>query len=199
MHRAVLLSIFLLPLLIPNAYASVTLNNTNIEMIDSNLNITQAITMESLIIEGDGITTRFTTSDDLRKYSFDRTASSVVYDVEWQIISSDKAQFNVTSIVADARGNVTGTILDDVELDDVSVAWTFDVINIISIDAANKVEYFFSVTVTPTFNTITLSLNSPLLDRLGGVFAVSCPANSTLTGLLTNGTFVCTLMSDFFP
>ncbi len=52
---------------------------------------------------------------------------------------------------------------------------------------------------TTSFNAIILSLNSPLLDRLGGVFALTCPANHTLTGLLTNGTLICTNMDDFFP
>jgi len=58
------------------------------------------------------------------------------------------------------------------------------------------------VDVPPTgliFNAIILSINSPEFDRLGGVFAVVCPTNSTLTGLLLNGTFVCTDMSAFFP
>jgi len=49
------------------------------------------------------------------------------------------------------------------------------------------------------FNTIVITLNSPLSDRLGGSFSLICPSNSTFTGLLPNGTFVCTDMSVFFP
>ncbi len=49
------------------------------------------------------------------------------------------------------------------------------------------------------FNAIVLSLNSPEVDRLGGVYAVICPAETVLTGLLTNGTFVCTPIADVLP
>ena len=53
--------------------------------------------------------------------------------------------------------------------------------------------------VPPSLNAIILALNSPLNDRLGGVFSIVCPANHTLTGLFTNGTFICTDLADFFP
>ena len=178
-------------------FATVTLNNTNIEMIHSNINITTAITMESLLIEGDGFTTRPNSDYELRKYTHDRTASSIVYNLEWQSLDTIKAQFNVTSIVTDARGNVTGTILDHIDLDDVTVAFVFDgTKNIVIIGSSNQVEYFFPPRI---FNTITLALNSPTFERLGGVFAITCPANFTLTGLFTNGTFLCTSMNTFFP
>lgn len=183
--------------LLPNAYSTLTIQNTDIAMADSNINVTSSITMESLVIDGDGITTRFTGSDESREYQFDRTATSTTYNIRWDSISSDKIQFTVLDVVTDSRGNGTGTKFADVELDDVSVAWTYSAKNIVSIGASDKVEYFFSAVPMP--NAIVLSLNSPALDRLGGVFAITCPANSTLTGLLTNGTFVCTDMADFFP
>ncbi len=182
---------------ITQAYAQITLENSDFEMIDSNLNVTTPITIESFLLEGDGFTTRFLASDDLRKYSFDNASS--VYDVHWDLINSTKAQFNITDNIANARGNVSGSELGDVQLDDVSVTWVFNILNIVDIDTSNKIEYFFPSPIVQIFNAIVLSLNSPDINRLGGVFTVICPANSTLTGLLTNGTFVCTNMSVFFP
>jgi len=51
----------------------------------------------------------------------------------------------------------------------------------------------------PSFNALVLRVNPAQNVTLGGVFALFCPTNSTLTGLFTNGTFICTPMSDFFP
>ncbi len=42
----------------------------------------------------------------------------------------------------------------------------------------------------PPFDTIWLQLNSPTATRLGGVFATSC-SSGTMTGILTNGTILC--------
>ena len=183
--------------LIPQAYAQIVIQNSDFEMIDSNLNVTDPITIESFLLEGNGFTTRPTSSEPLRKDSFDNASS--VYNVHWDLINSTKAQFNITDSVANARGNVSGTELGAVQLDDVSVTWVFNILNIVDIDTSNKIEYFFPSPIVQIFNAIVLSLNSPDINRLGGVFTVICPANSTLTGLLTNGTFVCTNMSVFFP
>ncbi len=51
----------------------------------------------------------------------------------------------------------------------------------------------------PFFNAMMITLNPTQNTTLGGVFAILCPTNSTLTGVFTNGTFRCTPMSDFFP
>ncbi len=185
-------------MLIPNVHAQIIIQNSDFEMIDSNLNVTTPITIESFLLEGDGFTTRPLSSEPLRKYSFDNASS--VYDVHWDLINTTKAQFTITDIVTDARGNVTGTELGDVQLDDISVLWTYDVLNIVDIDTADKVEYFFPTpAIIEIFNAIILSLNSPTDNRLGGVFSLVCPSNHTLTGLFSNGTFICTDLSDFFP
>lgn len=191
--------IFFLLLIPSTAYGTITINNADFEFNDFALNVTTPITVESFIHEPDGFTTRATASDDLRKYTFD---NSTFFNVRWIEQTSSYANFTITDIRTDVRGNVTGSLLDLVEIDQVSVSWQFTTLNIVDIDNGVLVEYFFSIdapTVSPSFNAIVLSLNSPTFNRLGGVFAVICPMNSTLTGLLTNGTFICTPMSDFFP
>ncbi len=45
------------------------------------------------------------------------------------------------------------------------------------------------------FNAILLKLAAPNTTRLGGAFAITCPSNLTLTGLLENGTFVCSTIT----
>ena len=192
---------FLIPFLlipIPLAFADITFNNTNFEFDFFSLNITSAITIDSWLQEDDGFTTN--AGEDLRKYTFNRNASAAVYNIHWDLINSTMIQFNVTDAVFDAAGNATGTEFDHIELNGISVPWTYTTLNIIEISSASNVEYFFPIpSPILTFNAIVLSVNSPLADRLGGVFSLICPSNSTLTGLLTNGTFVCSPMSDFFP
>ena len=154
--------IYLVPILlflvVPSAYATVTISNSNFEMVYSNLNVTTPITVDSFAITGDGFTTRYTTTDDLHQYQFDRTTTDTVYNIHWDSISSIKAQFNITDAIIDARGNVTGVILADVELDDITTAWSYVGKNIITINAADKVEYFF-IAGPSSNNAIIISVN----------------------------------------
>lgn len=192
-QTSLLLSILLVAA--PPVYATVTISNSNIEMTDSNLNITSAVTMESLKIEEDGITAKPVGADMLRKYTFYNSTSP--YNVQWVLINSTEAMFNVTSAITDAEGNVTGTMLGDVKLDGTSVSWTYTTLNTVDIGSADVVEYIFPVEVV--FNTIILSLNTPIEDRLGGVYSASCDIanNFTMIGVSTAGTPVCAQLSDF--
>jgi len=194
MPQTYIITLLGLSLLIPPAFGTVTIQNSNFEFTDFNLNVTSPISVSSFLKEPGSFTTN--NGELLREYSFDNASS--VYNVHWDSIDATKAQFNITDAITDARGNVSNIILFDVELDDVSVPWTFTTLNIVDIDTADKVEYIFTGAPT-TFNAIVITLNSPEADRLGGVFSIICPSNSTLTGVLTNGTFVCTDMSVFFP
>ena len=72
--------------LIPQAYATITIQNSDFSMIDSNLNVTTPITIDSFVLEGDGFTTRALSSDELRKYTFDNATS--VYNVHWDLLNS---------------------------------------------------------------------------------------------------------------
>ena len=154
-------------LIIPNAYATVTISNSNFEMIDSNLNVTTPITVDSFAFTGSGFTTRYTSGDDLHQYQFDRDLTNNLYDIHWDSISSIKAQYTITDVVADARGNVTGVILADVELDDITTAWSYIGKNIIDINNALKVEYFFIGGNATTNNAIIISVNkSPFIFGL---------------------------------
>jgi len=95
-----------------------------------------------------------------------------------------------------SKGN-TVNLIDELGMED---SFEFQLGVIYFTDSLGLDEDFSNTTPTGlVFNAIVLSINSPEFDRLGGVFAVICPTNSTLTGLLLNGTFVCTDMSAFFP
>lgn len=147
-----------LSLTFTSAYGSITLQNTNISLDNYNLNITTPITVHEIQIYGDGIVTRSTIEDELRKYNFDKTDSIDVYNVHWDSIDSSKTQFNITQVQSNNRGLVSGSLLDDIELNDVSVNWSYFAQNLVYVGNDNKVEYFF----TPypnTFNSIILSVN----------------------------------------
>ena len=102
--------------------------------------------------------------------------------------------------IDDSLGIASGTAIsftDKLAIDD-SLATTVSVISFT--DELGIEDTQSQVIPTPTvFNAILLYLNSPESDRLGGVFAITCPTNSTLTGLLTNGTFICTPIGDILP
>ena len=53
-------------------------------------------------------------------------------------------------------------------------------------DSTNK-----SIIITSTGNAIRLSLNFPASDRLGGVYAFTCPAGQWAYGINTDGTLLC--------
>ena len=181
-----LVLVLFLFILIPSAYATVTISNSNFEMTYSNLNVTTPITVDSFAITGDGFTTRYTTADDLHQYQFDRTGTNDVYNIHWDSISSIKAQFNITDAIIDARGNVTGVILADVELDDITTAWSYVGKNIIDIGAADKVEYFFIAGPSGN-NAIIISVNkSPfILGQYNDTSRMTC-ASSIQGGIIWN-------------
>ncbi len=91
------------------------------------------------------------------------------------------------------------TVTDEIVLEDVNINAGTNAIFVTDEIALEDTASRSTTTPITTFNAIILSLNSPLLDRLGGVFALTCPFNHTLTGLLTNGTLICTDMDVFFP
>lgn len=187
--------ILLLGLSFIPVYADVTFQNVDFAFDDFNLNVTTPVTVDEFHITGLNFNT--TSGESFRLYSFDNSTHP---DVRWIDQTSTYANFTITDVVSNLRGNVSGTELGSVELDQVSISWTYATINIVDIDNAVLVEYFFPAVIPQTsFNAIILSLNSPEFDRLGGVFAITCPANHTLTGLLTNGTLICTSLDDFFP
>jgi hypothetical protein len=186
----ILSSVFIIP-----AYATITLQNSNFEFDDFNLNVTDPVTIDVFTKSPSGFTTN--AGEDLRFFSFDNSTHP---NVRWIEHTDTYANFTITDVVSNLRGNVTGSELGSIEIDQVSVTWTYTTLNIADIDNGLLVEYFFpAVTPTPTFNTIILRVNPAQNNTLGGAYAVLCPTNSTLTGLLTNGTFVCTDMSVFFP
>lgn len=90
------------------------------------------------------------------------------------------------------------SVSDEIALEDAGATAATDTV-FVSDEIALEDTASTPAPVALNYNAIVLSLNSPTLSRLGGAFAITCPANSTLTGLLTNGTFVCTDMSVFFP
>lgn len=162
--------IYLVPFLLlfctAPAFATVTISNSNFEFQYHNLNVTTPVTVDSFEMAPIGFTTRYTSTDDLHQYQFDRTTTDTIYDVHWDSISSIKAQYTITDVIADARHNVTGVILADVELDDVPTAWSYVGKNIIDVGAALKIEDFFIAAPT-TDNAIIISVNkSPFIFRI---------------------------------
>jgi len=192
--------IFFLLLVPLTAYAEITINNGQFSFQDFDLYVTTPVVIDSFVQNGTGFTTNH--GEDLRYYQFGNNTGGP-FNIRWIEHTDTYANFTITSLgTSNVVGNVTGTELDHVEIDQVDTPFSYTTLNFVDIDTGVLVEYFFPapiIELPPPFNAIVLSLNSPTETRLGGVFAVICPTNSTLTGLLTNGTFVCTPMSDFFP
>ncbi len=92
----------------------------------------------------------------------------------------------------------TVTVSDEIALDEAGITAASDTV-FVSDQIVLEDQMTSNVIPTSFFNAIILSLNSPLTDRLGGVFAITCPSNHTMTGIFINGTAICTDLSDFFP
>jgi len=164
---------------------------------DFDLYVTTPVVIDSFVQNGTGFTTNH--GEDLRYYQFGNNTGGP-FNIRWIEHTDTYANFTITDVVSNVRGNVSGTELGSVEIDQVGVAWTYTTLNIVDIDNGALVEYFFPAVIpTPQFNAIVLAINAAQNGTLGGAYAIICPVNSTLTGLLTNGTFVCTDMSVFFP
>lgn len=121
---------------------------------------------------------------------------SIIYD--HTVNTSDEIALEDDSITASATGSDTVTIEDEIALEDYMIGAQTDTV-FVSDEIALEDGGATNDAVAQQLNAIILRLNSPLTDRLGGVFAITCPSNHTMTGIFTNGTAICTDLSDFFP
>lgn len=107
------------------SYAQVMMNGTIIGIDNGNVTVTQPIVVDSLVA-GSGLTTRATSSDELRTFSFDRVNHVVPYDIGWTGISSSRIDFLILSAgLTDVRTTTNGSQLSGVRLNDITTGFTF--------------------------------------------------------------------------
>ncbi len=111
----ILLMVILTP--VQDSFSSVSMNSTTIGTIDSTIVTQNTLTFDSLAIAGDGFTTRLTPSDELRTYKFDRTASSVSYEILWTDFVTNLVRFEVNEPISDGRVTVSGSVVDNIRVD----------------------------------------------------------------------------------
>ena len=119
------LAIFLL-FPIPSAFSAVSMNGTSITMDNSTIEINTPITVDELQVEGDGLTTRPTSSESLRKYTFYNTTANPTLVLSFIDIASTFSNFTRTTAgIGGLEVNVSGAEIADVKIDGTSGVWTF--------------------------------------------------------------------------
>lgn len=140
----ILLMVILTP--VQESYAPVSMNSTTIGTIDSTIVTQQTLTFDSLAIAGDGFTTRLTPSDELRKYTFDRTASSVSYEILWTDFVTNLVRFEVNEPISDGRVTVSGSVVDNIRVDLADNIQT----NVVNFLSAVIIEIIFTFAIPDT-------------------------------------------------
>ncbi len=145
-----LLIILIFP--IPNAFALVTVNGTVFTMDDSTLSVVSPITVGEIQVEGDGISTRNTDADDLRKYSFYNTTGNPTLNLNFDSIASLSTQFTRTTAgILGLNVNASGSELTQTNIDgDTSGTWDFaSSLNHVLVNAGVVIQLIWSVIVPP--------------------------------------------------
>lgn len=124
--KSLLIGILVLLAFVPvfesNAFATVTMSGNvifNTNSVTMHANYT-TLKVDSLNISPTGLQTRSLSTDNLEKYQFNRTDSSSVYDIQWQVQNSTQSIWKIlTSGLGHAFGTGTGPKFGDVLLDGV--------------------------------------------------------------------------------
>ncbi len=133
---------------IPSAFAVITINGTTITTDNAVYDVDTPLTVESLLVETDGFTTRFSTSDSLLKYDFNSTTITPLL-VDWDAVSSTQIDFLVTSVVTDTLVDVGGVEIGRAEVDSGIVVHTFaSSLSEFTVGVGDLVEIFFEAIVS---------------------------------------------------
>lgn len=140
----ILFTLILTP--VQDSFSSVSMNGTTIGTIGSTIVTQSPLTFESLAIAGDGFTTRLTSSDELRTYTFDRTASSVSYEILWTDFVTNLVEFRVNEPISDGRVTVSGSTIDNIRVDLANNIQT----NVVNFLSAVLIEIIFTFAIPDT-------------------------------------------------
>lgn len=129
---------------IHQSYGQVIINGTTITTNTATINVTKQLTVDSLVVDTTGITTRSTSGDNLHTYSFDTISSGTYYNVFWTGISSSEIDFSIATMgLSDVRTTTTSPQLGIVQIDNVNTpySWT-GTVNTILVNAGQKIQEF---------------------------------------------------------
>lgn len=126
------------------SFAQVMMNGTIIGLGNSQVQVTSPLTVDSLALNSAGFTTRATSNDELRTYSFDRMNNATLYTVYWTGISPTEIDFSIPTLVNDARTNTTGSQLNIVTLNGQATGFSFlNNLNTIILKSITYVKEYF--------------------------------------------------------
>ncbi len=127
-----------------------------------------------------------TTSDEI---ALEDGGVSYIYD--HSVSSSDEIALEDQGATGSSVGAGTGLVSDEIALEDGGVTGMTNTVSTSDEIALEDGGSYIPGFVTPTYNAIILSLNSPTDTRLGGVFNQTCADGFYMYGIGSDGNLLC--------